>query len=202
MEHHAILHTCQQLEREGFKVTYVPVDDQGIIKLDELEAAITPETTLITVMAANNEIGTIQPIEAIGRIAKAHGIRFHTDAVQAIGAIPIDVQALGVDMLSMSGHKFHAPKGVGALYVRSGVRLQRFMQGGAQERTQRAGTENLASIVGMGRAIELATANIAEKAEKLTAMRDRLMNGVIVSLRKLMPGTSQTKKHAACRLLT
>ena len=182
VEHHAILHTCQQLEREGFKVTYVPVDDQGIIKLDELEAAITPETTLITVMAANNEIGTIQPIEAIGRIAKAHGIRFHTDAVQAIGAIPIDVQALGVDMLSMSGHKFHAPKGVGALYVRSGVRLQRFMQGGAQERTQRAGTENLASIVGMGRAIELATANIAEKAEKLTAMRDRLMNGVIEAI--------------------
>ena len=182
VEHHAILHTCQQLEREGFKVTYVPVDEMGVIRLDELEAAITPETTLITVMAANNEIGTIQPIEAIGRIAMAHGIRFHTDAVQAIGAIPIDVQALGVDMLSMSGHKFHAPKGVGALYVRSGVRLQRFMQGGAQERTQRAGTENLASIVGMGRAIELATANIAEKAEKLTAMRDRLMNGVIEAI--------------------
>ncbi len=179
VEHHAILHTCQQLEREGFRVTYVPVDDQGVIRLDELEKAITPETTVISVMAANNEIGTIQPIEEIGRIAKAHGIRFHTDAVQAIGAIPIDVQALGVDLLSMSGHKFHAPKGVGALYIRSGVRLQRFMQGGAQERTQRAGTENLASIVGMGKAIELATADIAGKAEKLTAMRDRLMTGIV-----------------------
>ncbi|MBQ8953709.1 MAG: cysteine desulfurase NifS [Clostridia bacterium] len=182
IEHHAILHTCQQLEREGFTVTYVPVDEMGIIKLDELEKAITPETTLITVMAANNEIGTIQPIEEIGKIAKAHGIRFHTDAVQAIGAIPIDVQALGVDMLSMSGHKFHAPKGVGALYVRSGVRLQRFMQGGAQERTQRAGTENLASIVAMGKAIELATSGIEDKAKKLIAMRDRLMEGIVAAI--------------------
>ena len=182
IEHHAILHTCQQLEREGFTVTYVPVDEQGVVKLDELEAAITPETTLITIMAANNEIGTIQPIAEIGKIAKAHGIRFHTGAVQAIGAIPIDVQALGVDMLSMSGHKFHAPKGVGALYIRTGVRLQRFMQGGAQERTQRAGTENLASIVGMGKAIELAAAGVDAKAEKLTAMRDRLMRGIVESI--------------------
>ncbi len=182
IEHHAVLHTCQQLEREGFTVTYLPVDEYGVVKLDELEKAITPETTLITIMAANNEIGTIQPIEEIGKIAKAHGILFHTDAVQAIGAIPMDVRAMGVDMLSLSGHKFHAPKGVGALYVRSGVRLQRFMQGGAQERTQRAGTENLASIVGMGRAIELATADLAGKAEKLTAMRDRLMNGVIEAI--------------------
>ena len=182
IEHHAILHTCQQLEREGFTVTYVPVDDQGVVKLDELEKAITPETTVISIMAANNEIGTIQPIAEIGKIAKEHGIRFHTDAVQAIGAIPIDVQALGVDMLSMSGHKFHAPKGVGALYVRTGVRLQRFMQGGAQERTQRAGTENLASIVGMGKAIELAVAGIDAKTEKLTAMRDRLMRGIVEAI--------------------
>jgi len=182
VEHHAILHTCEQLEREGFRVTYVPVDEQGVIRLDELEKAVTPETTLITVMTANNEIGTIQPIEEIGRIAKAHGVRFHTDAVQAIGAIPIDVQALGVDLLSLSGHKFHAPKGVGALYVRSGVRLQRFMQGGAQERTQRAGTENLASIVGMGKAIELATADIEGKAGKLAAMRDRLMKGIVETI--------------------
>ena len=182
IEHHAVLHTCQQLEKEGFRVTYVPVDGAGVVRLDALEAAITPETTLISVMAANNEIGTLQPVAAIGEIARAHGIRFHTDAVQAIGAIPIDVQALGVDMLSMSGHKFHAPKGVGALYVRSGTRLQRLIEGGTQERAQRGGTENLASIVGMGRAIELATANIAEKAEKLTAMRDRLMNGVIEAI--------------------
>ena len=182
IEHHAILHTCQQLEREGFTVTYVPVDEQGVVKLDELEKAITPETTVISIMAANNEIGTIQPIAEIGKIARARGILFHTDAVQAIGAIPIDVQALGVDLLSMSGHKFHAPKGVGALYIRTGVRLQRFMQGGAQERTQRAGTENLASIVGMGKAIELATANIAEKAEKISAMRDRLMRGIVETI--------------------
>ncbi|MBO4298571.1 MAG: cysteine desulfurase NifS [Clostridia bacterium] len=182
IEHHAILHTCQQLEREGFTVTYVPVDEQGVVKLDELEKAITPETTVISIMAANNEIGTIQPIAEIGKIARARGILFHTDAVQAIGAIPIDVQALGVDLLSMSGHKFHAPKGVGALYIRTGVRLQRFMQGGAQERTQRAGTENLASIVGMGRAIALATANIAEKAEKISAMRDRLMRGIVETI--------------------
>ena len=182
IEHHAILHTCQQLEREGFRVTYLPVDEYGVVRLDELEKAITPETTLISIMTANNEIGTIQPIEEIGKIAKAHGIRFHTDAVQAIGAIPIDVQALGVDLLSMSGHKFHAPKGIGALYVRSGVRLQRFMEGGAQERTQRAGTENLASIVGMAKAIEIATANIESKAEKLIPMRDRLMNGIIETI--------------------
>ena len=182
IEHHAILHTCQQLEREGFRVTYVPVDELGVVKLDALEAAITPETTLISVMAANNEIGTIQPIAAIGKIAKEHGVRFHTDAVQAIGAIPIDVQALGVDMLSLSGHKFHAPKGVGALYIRSGVRLQRFMQGGAQERTQRPGTENLASIVGMGKAIELATADIEGNAQKLIALRDRLMKGVMEAI--------------------
>ena len=182
IEHHAVLHTCQQLEREGFTVTYLPVDEDGVVKLDELEKAITPETTLITIMAANNEIGTIQPIEEIGKIARAHGIRFHTDAVQAVGAIPVDVQAMGVDLLSLSGHKFHAPKGVGALYIRTGVRIQRFLQGGAQERTQRAGTENLASIVGMGRAIELATANLDAKAEKLIAMRDRLMNGVIEAI--------------------
>ena len=182
IEHHAVLHTCQQLEREGFRVTYLPVDEYGVVKLDELEKALTPETTLISVMAANNEIGTVQPIAEIGRIAKARGILFHTDAVQAVGAIPIDVQAMGVDLLSMSGHKFHAPKGVGALYIRSGVRIQRFMQGGAQERTQRPGTENLASIVGMGRAVELAVADLPAKAAKVSAMRDRLMRGVVAAI--------------------
>ena len=182
IEHHAVLHTCQQLEREGFRVTYLPVDEYGVVKLDELEKALTPETTLISVMAANNEIGTVQPIAEIGRIAKARGILFHTDAVQAVGAIPIDVQAMGVDLLSMSGHKFHAPKGVGALYIRSGVRIQRFMQGGAQVRTQRPGTENLASIVGMGRAVELAVADLPAKAAKVSAMRDRLMRGVVAAI--------------------
>ena len=182
IEHHAVLHTCQQLEQEGFSVTYLPVDELGVVKLDELEKAITPETTLISVMAANNEIGTLQPIGEIGRIAKERGILFHTDAVQAVGAIPVDVRAMGADMLSLSGHKFHAPKGVGALYVRSGVRLRRLMQGGAQERTQRPGTENLASIVGMGKAIELATADIAGKAEKVSALRDRLIRGILEAI--------------------
>ena len=194
IEHHAILHTCQQLEKEGFRVTYVPVDEEGVIKLDELEKAITPETILITVMTANNEIGTIQPIEEIGAIAKARGIRFHTDAVQAIGAIPVDVQAMNVDLLSMSGHKFHAPKGVGALYIRKGVRLQRFMQGGAQERTQRAGTENLASIVGMGKAIELATADIPAKAERESRLRDKLLDGVIANIPASRVNGSRTRR--------
>ena len=194
IEHHAILHTCQQLEKEGFRVTYLPVDEEGIVRTEDVEKAITPETTLITIMTANNEIGSIQPIAEIGAIAKARGIRFHTDAVQAIGAIPIDVKALNVDLLSLSGHKFHAPKGVGALYVRSGVRLQRFMQGGAQERTQRAGTENLASIVGMGRAIELATADIPAKAERMSRLRDKLIDGVIADIPASRVNGSRTRR--------
>ena len=180
IEHHAILHTCQQLEREGFKVTYLPVDEYGQVSAADVEKAITPETTLISIMTANNEIGTIQPIAEIGAIARAHGVRFHTDAVQAVGAIPVDVKAMNVDLLSLSGHKLHAPKGVGALYIRSGVRLERLMNGGAQERTQRPGTENMPSIVGLGRAIELATANIwTQKAAYVSALRDRLINGIL-----------------------
>ena len=179
IEHHAVLHTCEQLEKEGFRVTYLPVDEEGIIRLEDLKAAITPETTLITIMTANNEIGTIQPIAEIGAIARENKIRFHTDAVQAIGSVAIDVKAMNIDMLSLSGHKFHAPKGVGVLYVRTGLKLQRLIQGGAQERTQRAGTENLASIVALGKAIELATANIEAHNEKLTAMRDRLIDGIL-----------------------
>lgn len=179
IEHHAILHTCEQLEREGFEVTYVPVDEFGVVRMDELKKAIRPDTTLITVMAANNEIGTIQPIEEIAKLAKEHGVLFHTDAVQAIGSIHFDVKAMGIDMLSLSGHKFHAPKGVGALYVRNGVKLQRLIQGGAQERTQRAGTENLASIVGLGKAIELATKNIDRHNAELSAVRDRLIDRIL-----------------------
>ena len=182
IEHHAVLHTCEQLEKEGFKVTYLPVDEDGIIRLEDLKAAITPETILISIMTANNEIGSIQPIKEIGAIAKEHGIRFHTDAVQAIGSVHIDVKEMNIDMLSISGHKFHAPKGVGVLYVRNGVKLQRLIQGGAQERTQRAGTENLASIVGLGKAIEIATANIDEHNAKLTAMRDRLIDGILETI--------------------
>ena len=179
IEHHAILHTCEQLEKEGFEVTYLPVDEFGTVRMDALEKAIRPDTTLISVMAANNEIGTIQPIEEIARLAHAHGILFHTDAVQAIGSIAFDVKAMGIDMLSLSGHKFHAPKGVGALYIRSGVKLQRLIYGGAQERTQRAGTENLASIVGLGKAIELAAENIDRHNAQLTAVRDRLIDRIL-----------------------
>ena len=182
IEHHAILHTCQQLEREGFKVTYLPVDEYGQVSAADVEKAITPETTLISIMTANNEIGTIQPIAEIGAIARAHGVRFHTDAVQAVGAIPVDVKAMNVDLLSLSGHKLHAPKGVGALYIRSGVRLERLMNGGAQERTQRPGTENMPSIVGLGRAIELATAHLDEKAAYVSALRDRLIRGILETI--------------------
>ena len=182
IEHHAILHTCQQLEREGFKVTYLPVDEYGQVSAADVEKAITPETTLISIMTANNEIGTIQPIAEIGAIARAHGVRFHTDAVQAVGAIPVDVKAMNADLLSLSGHKLHAPKGVGALYIRSGVRLERLMNGGAQERTQRPGTENMPSIVGLGRAIELATAHLDEKAAYVSALRDRLINGILETI--------------------
>ena len=182
IEHHAILHTCQQLEQEGFEVTYVPVDEFGVIRMDELERAIRPDTILISVMSANNEIGTIQPIEEIAKLAHAHGILFHTDAVQAIGSIHFDVKAMGIDMLSMSGHKFHSPKGIGALYIRNGVRIQRLMTGGAQERTQRPGTENLASIVGMGKAIELATANIDRHNAQLSAVRDRLIDRILAEI--------------------
>ena len=182
IEHHAILHTCEQLEKEGFEVTYLPVDEFGIVRMDALAKAIRPDTTLISVMAANNEIGTIQPIEEIAKIAKEKGILFHTDAVQAIGSIAFDVKAMGIDMLSLSGHKFHAPKGVGALYVRNGVKLQRLINGGAQERTQRAGTENLASIVGLGKAIELATANIAAHNTQLSLVRDRLIDRILTEI--------------------
>lgn len=182
IEHHAVLHTCQQLEKEGFEVSYIPVDEDGLVDLAALQAAIRTDTTLISVMAANNEIGTIQPIEEIAAMAKERGILFHTDAVQAIGNIPFDVKAMGIDLLSLSGHKFHAPKGVGALFIRKGIKVQRLISGGAQERTQRAGTENLASIVGMGKAIELATADIQGHNERLIAIRDRLIERILTEI--------------------
>lgn len=182
IEHHAVLHTCEQLEREGFNVTYLPVDEFGVVRMDALKAAIRPDTTLISVMAANNEIGTIQPIEEIAKLAKERGILFHTDAVQAIGSLSFDVKAMGIDLLSLSGHKFNAPKGVGALYIRNGVRLQRLIQGGAQERTQRAGTENVASIVGLGKAIAMAAENIDRHNAQLTAVRDRLIDRILAEI--------------------
>lgn len=182
IEHHAILHTAEQLEKEGFKVVYVPVDEFGIVKLDEMEKAITEDVFLVSVMTANNEIGTIQPIEEIARMAHAKGALFHTDAVQAIGSVKIDVKAMGIDLLSLSGHKFHAPKGVGALYMKNSVHIERLIRGGAQERTQRAGTENLASIVGLGKAIELATADIDAHNARLTGMRDHMISEILTRI--------------------
>lgn len=178
-EHHAILHTCQQLEKEGFEVTYLPVDSDGLIAPEQLEAAIRPDTTIVSIMYANNEIGTIEPIPALAQVAKAHGVLFHTDAVQAIGHVAIDVKAQNIDLLSMSGHKFHAPKGIGVLYIRQGVRLERLMQGGAQERAQRPGTENLAGIVGIGKAIELATEDIETRAAEMRKVRDHLIDRIM-----------------------
>ena len=182
IEHHAVLHTCQQLEKEGFEVTYLPVDEFGLVHPEELEKALRPETTIVSIMYANNEIGTIEPIAELCGIAKAHGALFHTDAVQAVGHVPIDVKALDVDMLSLSGHKLHAPKGVGALYIRKGLHIQRFMEGGAQERNQRAGTENVASIVAMGAAIELAVKHLTENVAKIAAMRDRLTRRILAEI--------------------
>ena len=179
IEHHAILHTAEQLEKEGFEVTYLPVDEHGSVDLEALKKAIRPDTAIVSIMAANNEIGTIQPIREAAAIAKEHGALFHTDAVQAIGCEKIDVKDMKIDLLSLSGHKFHGPKGVGVLYVRSGVRLERLIQGGAQERTQRGGTENLASIVGMGKAIEIAVSNMEERNAYIASLRDRLINGLL-----------------------
>ena len=178
-EHHAVLHTCQALEQEGFTVTYLPVHENGIVRPEELEAAITEETGLVTIMYANNEIGTIQPIPEIGAICKARGVLFHTDAVQAVGNVAIDVNEQNIDMLSLSGHKLHAPKGVGALYVRTGVVIQNFMDGGAQERGKRGGTENVASIVGLAKAMELACSTIPERQARLSAMRDKLIDAIL-----------------------
>ena len=182
IEHHAVLHTCAWLEKHGFEVTYLPVDEYGRVNPADVEKAITDKTILITIMFANNEIGTIQPIAEIAKIARAHNILFHTDAVQAVGAVPINVHELGVDMLSLSGHKFYAPKGVGALYIRRGVRIDTHLHGGAQERGKRGGTENMAQIVGLGKAIEMATADVEGHAKKLAHMRDRLIDGILAEI--------------------
>ncbi len=179
IEHHAILHTCEYLEKEGFEVTYLDVDEYGTVKLDELKKAIRPDTILISVMAANNEIGTVQPIEQIGAIAKENGILFHTDAVQAFGHIPIDVEAMHIDMLSASGHKINGPKGIGILYIRKGVKIRSFIHGGAQERQRRAGTHNVPGIVGFGKAAELAFADMDQRIAYETELRDYLIDRVL-----------------------
>ncbi|MCM1215354.1 MAG: cysteine desulfurase NifS [Lachnospiraceae bacterium] len=178
IEHHAVLHTCEYLEKQGFEVTYLDVDGDGLINPGELEAAIRPDTILISIMFANNEIGTIEPVGEIGAIARKHGILFHTDAVQAFGHLPISVEELCIDMLSASGHKFNGPKGVGFLYIRTGVKLGSFIHGGAQERNRRAGTENVPGIVGMGTAAARAAASMEERAAKEAAIRDHLIGRI------------------------
>ena len=187
-EHHAVLHPCMALEKEGFSVTYLDVHENGIIKADEVEAAITDETALVTIMYANNEIGTIQPINEIGAICKKHGVLFHTDAVQAVGHIHIDVKALNIDMLSLSGHKLHAAKGVGALYIRKGLVLPNLLDGGAQERNRRGGTENVAAIVGLGTAVEEACSLIDSETARLISLKKKLADALLKIDRSRMNG--------------
>lgn len=179
VEHHAVLHTLEAMEKEGrVEVTYLPVDEYGMVTAEQVEKAIRPDTVLVSIMFANNEVGTIMPIEQIGETCKKHGVLFHTDAVQAVGHVPVDVEKMHIDLLSLSGHKFHGPKGVGALYVRKGVRIPALILGGAQERRKRAGTENVSGIVGMGKAIELATSELEDNAAKMKVLRDRLIFGI------------------------
>lgn len=188
IEHHAVLHTVQYLEKKGFDVTYLDVDSQGLVSPKDVENAITEKTALVTIMYANNEIGTIEPIEEIGKICRDKGVLFHTDAVQAVGHVPIDVKKQNIDMLSLSAHKFHGPKGIGALYIRKGVRIETFMEGGAQESGKRAGTENTAEIAAMGKAIETACTEIEEKNSKLIEKRDKLINELLKIERSRLNG--------------
>lgn len=196
-EHHAVLHTCQALEKLGFEVTYLPVYKNGIVKTEDVKNAIREDTALVTIMYANNEIGTIQPIEEIAAVCREKGVLFHTDAVQAMGHVKIDVHAQGIDMLSLSGHKIHAQKGIGALYVRKGIPVTNLIFGGAQERNRRAGTENLPAIAGFAKAMEIASTDIEKRAEKTAKQRDRLIEGILKLPRtrlngdpvKRLPGT-------------
>lgn len=182
IEHHAILHTCEYLEKQGCEVTYLDVDENGVVDLEQLKKAIKPTTVLISVMYANNEIGTVQPIREIGQIAREHGVLFHTDAVQAFGQVPIDVVAENIDMLSASGHKLNGPKGIGFLYIRKGLKLRSFIHGGGQERKRRAGTENVPGIVGFGKAVELAVAGMDAKIAKETELRDYMIERVLAEI--------------------
>lgn len=179
VEHHAVLHTCAYLEKNGFDVTYLDVDEEGFISLEDLKNAITDKTILVSIMFANNEIGTIQPIKEIGEICREKKVFFHTDAVQAVGNIPVDVNEMNIDMLSLAGHKIYGPKGIGVLYIKKGIKIDNLIHGGAQEKNRRAGTENIASIVGIGKALELATDNLEEHMKKLILLRDKLMDGLL-----------------------
>lgn len=179
IEHHAVLHTCEYLSKNGFEITYLPVDEYGLINIRDLENAITDKTILVSIMFANNEIGTIEPIKEIGALCRSKKILFHTDAVQAVGHIPVDVEEMNIDLLSLAGHKFYGPKGIGALYIKKGIKIENLIHGGGQERNRRAGTENVAGIVGLGKAIELATENMEANNKKLVYLRDKLMDGLL-----------------------
>ncbi len=190
-EHHAVLHTLKALEKQGFEITLLPVYEDGLVKVEDLKNAITEKTALVTIMFANNEIGTVQPIKELSQVCKEAGVLFHTDAVQAVGHIPVNVEELGVDLLSLSAHKFHGPKGVGALYIRRGVVPAILIDGGAQESSRRAGTENVAAIVGLGEAITLAVENMEETAKKLELLRDRFMDGALHIERSRVNGSRE-----------
>lgn len=194
VEHHAILHSCAALEKKGIKVTYLPVDKDGLVTPEQVRDAITDKTILVSVMFANNEVGTIMPIPEIAAVCHEKGVLFHTDAVQAAGHVPIDVKAMGIDMLSISGHKFHGPKGVGVLYERKGIRLPSYIIGGEQEKGRRAGTENVAGIVGLGEALELAVTNMSETSARMTRMRDRLIEGIEASIPEVKLNGHRTKR--------
>ena len=190
-EHHAVLHVCEALKKEGFEITYLDVYSDGLVKPEDVKAAIKAETALVTIMYANNEIGTVQPISEIGKICREAGVLFHTDAVQAIGNIPVNVKDDYIDLMSLTAHKFHGPKGCGALYIRKGVRVANLIEGGAQERSRRAGTENVAGIVGLQAALELAISTMSERAERLTKMRDRLISGLLKIERSRLNGSKE-----------
>jgi len=192
IEHHAVLHSLAALEKEGYEVTYLDVDEGGFVTAEQVEKAIRPDTVLITIMFANNEIGTIEPIAEIGEVAKKHGVLFHTDAVQAVGHVHIDVKAMNIDMLSMSGHKFHSSKGVGALYIKKGIILPNLIDGGSQEKGRRAGTENAPAIIGMGKAIEKAVATLDEDIAYVSRLRDKLLDGISASIPYCRRNTPKT----------
>lgn len=195
IEHHAILHTCEYLEKHGFEVTYLDVDEEGFVKPEVLEAAIKDTTILVSIMMVNNEVGTAEPIKELAAVAKAHGVLFHTDAVQALGNLPIDVKNLGVDFLSMSAHKIYGPKGVGALYIKRGTRINNFLHGGAQEAKKRAGTENMAGIVGFGKAAELAMKNLDEHIAHCSRLRDSFRDKIIEKIPDIQINGPLDKRH-------
>ncbi len=194
VEHHAVLHTCEFLEKHGFEVTYLPVDEEGAVSAEQVREAIRPETLLVSVMFANNEIGTINPIAEIGAVCREKGVAFHTDAVQAVGAVPIDVKSMNIDMLSASGHKFHGPKGIGVLYIKKGLRLDNLIHGGAQESGRRAGTENIPGAVGLAKALSMAVGAMEEKTAKLTAMRDKIIDTILAEVPYVRLNGSRTNR--------